>query len=193
MQGEGFLFCNNFSFWERIHCVRPAGPVFRQPAECGARTLADALRWVKRDQLSERDLAEQRGVPPSRTSSGEAPCPSTSPSPILWLCPSLSTLPGDHCPRLAVLPHPRLLPQVSHWGWQMDLFSCANPEGLRLSVPQALKTASDPRKALLGGVATWLGTVLWLIGAACFGQAWWCQQQGAGCTLDCSPHVKGMG
>lgn len=75
MQGEGFLFCNNFSFGGRIHCVRPAGPGFRQPAECGGRTLADALWCVKRDQLSERDLAEQRGAPPSRTSSGEAPCP----------------------------------------------------------------------------------------------------------------------
>ena len=107
MRGEGFLFCNNFSFGERIHCVRPAGPGFRQPAECGGRTLADALWCVKRDQLSERDLAEQRGAPPSRTSSGEAPCPppadlATSPSPILWLCPSLATLPGDHCPRLAL-------------------------------------------------------------------------------------------
>lgn len=118
MQGEGFLFCNNFSFWERIHCVRPAGPVFRQPAECGARTLADALRWVKRDQLSERDLAEQRGAPPSRTSSGEAPSPRTVPhptNPFGLAPPSLYSLKTTVL-LASLYSHPCLLPRVSHWG-----------------------------------------------------------------------------
>ena len=108
MQGEGFLFCNNFSFGERIHCVRPAGPGLRAASQvmvggpwegpcCGLRGTSQVKgTWWSREALLPAGLLLGRLLPPPH---------SATPHQSLWPCPSLSILPEDHCPpRLTLLP-----------------------------------------------------------------------------------------
>lgn len=76
MQGEGFLFCNNFSFGERIHCVRPAGPGLRAASQvmvggpwevpcCGLRGTSQVKgTWWSREALLPAGLLLGRLLPP---------------------------------------------------------------------------------------------------------------------------------